>query len=48
MTATSINLLGLIFLMPLQPVGGFIGDRVGRRPLLIFFGVGRIIYTYVL
>jgi MFS transporter, MHS family, alpha-ketoglutarate permease len=40
--------LGLIFLMLLQPVGGIISDRVGRKPLLIFFGVGGVIYTYVL
>ncbi len=48
LTATWINLLGLIFLMLLQPVGGMISDRVGRRPLLIFFGVGGVLYTYVL
>ena len=48
LTATWINLLGLIFLMLLQPVGGIISDRVGRKPLLIFFGVGGVLYTYVL
>ena len=48
LTATWINLLGLIFLMLLQPVGGLISDRVGRKPLLVFFGVGGVIYTYVL
>jgi MFS transporter, MHS family, alpha-ketoglutarate permease len=40
LTATWINLLGLIFLMLLQPVGGLISDRVGRKVLLVFFGVG--------
>ena len=48
MTATWINLIGLIFLMLLQPVGGMISDRVGRKPLLLWFGIGGVIYTYVL
>lgn len=48
MTATWINLTGLIFLMLLQPVGGFISDRIGRKPMLVFFGVGGLVWTYVL
>ncbi|MBX7452247.1 MFS transporter [Mycolicibacterium sp. 3033] len=48
MTATWINLAGLIFLMLLQPVGGMISDRIGRKPMLVFFGIGGVIYTYVL
>jgi MFS transporter, MHS family, alpha-ketoglutarate permease len=48
LVATWINLLGLIFLMLLQPVGGLLSDRVGRKPLLVFFGVGGVLYTYVL
>ncbi|RZK94151.1 MAG: MFS transporter, partial [Rhodococcus sp. (in: high G+C Gram-positive bacteria)] len=48
LTATWINLLSLILLLLLQPVGGIISDQVGRKPLLIFFGVGGVIYTYVL
>ena len=48
MTATWINLLALIFLLLLQPVGGLVGDRVGRKPLLLFFGIGGVIYTYFL
>lgn len=48
MTATWINLAGLIFLMLLQPIGGIISDRVGRRPLLVWFGAGGLVYTYVL
>ena len=48
MTATWINLAGLIFLMLLQPVGGIISDKVGRKPLLVWFGVGGLFYTYVL
>ncbi|CDP85436.1 MULTISPECIES: MFS transporter [Mycolicibacterium] len=48
MTATWVNLIGLIFLMCIQPVGGMISDKVGRKPLLVFFGIGGVIYTYVL
>ncbi|SHQ44100.1 MFS transporter [Mycobacteroides abscessus] len=48
MTATWINLAGLIFLMLLQPVGGIVSDKVGRKPLLLFFGFGGVVYTYVL
>ena len=39
LAATWINLAGLIFLMLLQPIGGLISDRVGRRPLLLWFGI---------
>jgi MHS family alpha-ketoglutarate permease-like MFS transporter len=48
LTATWVNLLALILLMLLQPVGGLLSDRVGRKPLLVFFGVGGLVYTYVL
>lgn len=48
LAATWINLAGLIFLMLLQPLGGLISDRVGRRPLLLWFGIGGLFYTYVL
>lgn len=48
MTATWINLIGLIFLMAIQPIGGMISDKVGRKPLLLWFGIGGVIYTYVL
>ncbi|MBW3086679.1 Alpha-ketoglutarate permease [Austwickia sp. TVS 96-490-7B] len=48
MTSTWINLAGLIFLMLLQPVGGILSDRIGRKPLLVFFGIGGVCYTFVL
>ncbi|WNG81404.1 MFS transporter [Mycobacterium sp. ITM-2016-00316] len=48
MTATWINLVGLTFLMVIQPIGGMISDKVGRKPVLVFFGVGALFYTYVL
>lgn len=48
MTATWINLTGLIFLVLLQPVGGLISDKVGRKPVLVFFGIGGVAYTWFL
>ena len=46
MTATWINLGALVVLMLLQPVGGLISDRLGRKPQLLFFGVAGIAWTY--
>ncbi|WP_416563215.1 MFS transporter [Nocardia testacea] len=48
MTATWINLTGLIFLMLLQPIGGLVSDKVGRKPVLVFFGIGGVLYTWFL
>ncbi|MEV3965551.1 MFS transporter [Nocardia sp. NPDC050193] len=48
MTATWINLAGLVFLMLLQPIGGLISDKVGRKPVLVFFGIGGVLYTWFL
>ena len=48
LTGTWINLLGLILLMVIQPIGGLLSDRLGRKPLLVFFGIGGVLYTYVL
>jgi MHS family alpha-ketoglutarate permease-like MFS transporter len=45
MTGVAINLAALILLMLLQPVGGWLSDIVGRRRLLVFFGVGGVFYT---
>ncbi len=48
MTPTWINLIGLTFLMAIQPIGGWISDKVGRKPVLVFFGVCALFYTYIL
>ena len=45
MTGTLINLGVLVFLMLLQPVGGWLSDLVGRKALLVFFGVGGVLYS---
>lgn len=47
-TGTIINLLALTILMLLQPLGGWLSDIVGRRTLLIFFGIGGVLYTWFL
>jgi MHS family alpha-ketoglutarate permease-like MFS transporter len=48
LTATWVNLIGLIFLMVLQPFGGMLSDRIGRKPMLVGFGAGGVVYTYFL
>ena len=47
-TATLINLIGLVFLMAIQPIGGMVSDKFGRKPLLLWFGIGGVAYTYIL
>ena len=37
--ATQISFISLIIYAALQPVAGAISDRIGRRPLLLWFGV---------
>jgi len=48
LTGTVINLVALVILMLLQPLGGWISDHVGRKSLLVFFGVGGVLYTWFL
>lgn len=38
-TVTWINFVALLVFVILQPVFGALSDRIGRRPLLLFFGV---------
>ncbi|MBY4212694.1 MFS transporter [Rhodococcus fascians] len=38
LTATGLVLAAFVLLMVLQPVGGALSDRVGRKPLLVAFG----------
>lgn len=47
-TGTIINLVSLTILMLLQPLGGWLSDRVGRKTLLVFFGAGGVLYTWFL
>ncbi|MDJ1371717.1 MFS transporter [Gulosibacter molinativorax] len=45
-TGTVINLIALVILMLLQPLGGWLSDIVGRKTLLVFFGIGGVSYTW--
>ena len=47
-TGSVVSLIALTLLMLLQPVGGLLSDRVGRRSLLVFFGIGGVLFTWVI
>lgn len=44
-TATGIMAAALFVYMLLQPAAGWLSDRVGRKPLLIAFGVAGMLFT---
>ena len=46
--ASRIMTAALFAFMLLQPVGGALSDRIGRRPVMIFFGIGGALLTYPL
>ena len=45
-TASLINGITLFGFMALQPLGGALSDRIGRKPLMIGFGVLGVLATY--
>ncbi len=45
-TASRINAATLFAFMLLQPVAGHLSDRVGRKPLMVGFGIGGVLLTY--
>ena len=47
-TAAQINGGTLLIFMLLQPLAGALSDRIGRKPLLIGFGVLGVLFTYPL
>ena len=47
-TASRIMTAALFVFMCLQPVGGWLSDKVGRRPVMITFGLAGAIFTYPL
>jgi len=42
---TTVTATSLIFALMLQPIYGALSDRIGRKPLLIWFGVSGTIFT---
>jgi MFS transporter, MHS family, alpha-ketoglutarate permease len=44
-TVTWINFAALAIFMGVQPLAGALSDRIGRRPLLLFFGIGGTLVT---
>jgi MHS family alpha-ketoglutarate permease-like MFS transporter len=44
-TVTVINFAALVVFVALQPLAGALSDRIGRRPLLMFFGIGATVCT---
>lgn len=45
-TASQIMTAALFIFMIIQPVAGGLSDRVGRKPLMVGFGVLGVIFTY--
>ena len=43
--ATQLSLAGLAVALVLQPLLGALSDRIGRRPVLLFFGIGATLGT---
>ncbi|UZK66236.1 MFS transporter [Sphingomonas sp. M1-B02] len=45
-TASQINAAALLCFMLIQPIAGALSDRVGRKPLMVGFGVLGVLLTY--
>ncbi|HEX8445922.1 MAG TPA: MFS transporter [Sphingomonas sp.] len=45
-TASQINAATLFLFMLIQPVAGGLSDRIGRKPLMVGFGVAGVLLTY--
>ena len=45
-TASQIMTVALTIMLLIQPLAGRLSDRVGRKPLMIFFGTSAMLFTY--
>ena len=44
--ASQINAATLFVFMLLQPLAGALSDRIGRKPLMVGFGIAGVLFTY--
>ena len=44
-TANQISTAALFVMMCLQPLGGALSDRIGRKPVMVAFGVCGVLFT---
>jgi MFS transporter, MHS family, alpha-ketoglutarate permease len=47
-SASQITAAALFLFMLLQPVAGALSDRIGRKPLMVGFGVLGVLFTYLI
>jgi MHS family alpha-ketoglutarate permease-like MFS transporter len=47
-TASQITAAALFLFMLFQPVAGALSDRIGRKPLMVGFGVLGVVFTYLI
>jgi len=47
-SATEITTAALFIYMLLQPIAGALSDRIGRKPLLVGFGIGGVALTWII
>lgn len=47
-TASQITAAALFVFMLLQPVAGALSDRIGRKPLMVGFGILGVLFTYLI
>ncbi|MFK0161169.1 MFS transporter [Rhizobium sp. NPDC090279] len=45
-TSSEINAITLFIFMLLQPIAGGLSDKIGRKPLMIGFGICGVLFTY--
>ncbi len=47
-SATEITTAALFIFMIIQPLAGALSDRIGRKPLMIGFGIMGVLFTYLI